>query len=306
MSVALNLLRRSQKYEDLFQRAMKLARRYRAERDEARHQVFVLENSDALEVVALESRVRMLEQALTEVSGEKERFCQESRDSARHAGRLIREIRECGCAKHEDAIALASPAAAPQDWKTVCGHGCTTWCTTTGTCPLDAAAPVVAVPTTAADTSGDEFVPEFVHLTAADINAVRLIDSGYIKNYDASAPLEDDEPAEVSGDACNCQSTDGNGPWHPRGDTPTCPTGEASGDLCVCAPIVAEGPTEHFVDDDDLAVIALAEASGGEQATCKSCGKPWLNKRHQCAELDPSAGRCCAERHQIHHRKDQP
>lgn len=24
-------------------------------------------------------------------------------------------------------------------------------------------------------------------------------------------------------DACNCQTTNGGGPWHPRGDTPTCP-----------------------------------------------------------------------------------
>jgi hypothetical protein len=26
-------------------------------------------------------------------------------------------------------------------------------------------------------------------------------------------------------DACNCQSTDGDGPWHPMGDTPSCPQG---------------------------------------------------------------------------------
>jgi hypothetical protein len=30
-------------------------------------------------------------------------------------------------------------------------------------------------------------------------------------------------------DACNCQSTDGTGPWHPMGDTPTCPSRAVAG-----------------------------------------------------------------------------
>lgn len=60
----LDLYRQRDRYRMLFGRAMRLARRYKAERDAARHEVSVLENSDALEVAALESRVRMLEREL--------------------------------------------------------------------------------------------------------------------------------------------------------------------------------------------------------------------------------------------------
>lgn len=74
-------------------------------------------------------------------------------------------------------------------------------------------------------------------------------------HYDLTAPQHNLTDA----DACNCQSTDGGGPWHPKGDMPSCPKSVVAG-----------------ADDD------------AEDAPCKTCGKPWRNRRHECAL--PSTG----------------
>lgn len=85
--------------------AARLMRRYKEQRDEARHEVFLREQTDDATVVALEGQMRQRDDEITRLRAElaqaheeTERYAQEARDSAREAGRLRRERDEARAA----------------------------------------------------------------------------------------------------------------------------------------------------------------------------------------------------------------